>query len=95
MSYCDIPFTTSNISYNLQLPMGDMARLSNLLTSDLHTHLLTYLLTYLLTLATPRGAFAPKNQRHWIKKNISSSQNSSDFTQNRLISKTYRSIGVN
>ena len=57
MSYCDILFTTLNISYNLQLPMIEIARLSNFLTTDL----LTYLLTYLLTLAIPRGAFAPKS----------------------------------
>jgi hypothetical protein len=42
MPPCDIPFAPSHISYILQLPTYDTARLSNFLT----THWLTYLLTY-------------------------------------------------
>ena len=52
MSSCDIPFTTSNISYILLLP-------SKMLTTDL--------LTFLLTLAICRGAFAPKNYTGMIR----------------------------
>ena len=49
LSYCNIPFIASNISYILNRPTWDIAGLSN------------FLITYLQTLAISRGAFAPKN----------------------------------
>ena len=49
MSSCNIPFTTSNISYIPQLPALDNARLSHFFMNES------------LTFKINRGAFAPKN----------------------------------
>ena len=64
MSYCDILFTTSNISYNLQLPIRDIARLSNFLTTQGYGGLLWVLYrevgVVVGMLAISKGAFALK-----------------------------------
>ena len=54
MSSCDVPFTTSNISYTLEQPTMDSARLSNFSETDGMTHSLPIAITI--------GAFATKNQ---------------------------------
>jgi hypothetical protein len=60
MSSCDIPFTTSYISYIIQLFPRDIAKLLNFL--------INHWLNYLLTHVTCRGAFAPKkSDTIWIQ----------------------------